>query len=86
MIVYVYLRATIICGYKFLEIVRLAGTHFSKFSKLTFYLFEKVENLNTHGYNFLAKIGQIANCAKFSTHKQKCPKSNRTVKPLETPD
>ena len=57
----VYLRATIVCRYKFQrisEIVHLAGTHFSDFSKLTFYL------------QFLAKIGQIANFAKFSTRKQ----------------
>ena len=41
-------RALVICGYKFLwilEIVRLVGTHFSKFSKLMFYLFENVEIL-----------------------------------------
>ena len=50
-----YLRATNICGYKFyriLEIVRLAGTHFSDFSKLAFYLFENVEKINIRGYNF----------------------------------
>ena len=29
--------------------VGLAGTHFSKFSKLTFYLFD---NFNIRGYNF----------------------------------
>ena len=50
-----YLRATIICGYKFWwisEIVCLVGTHFSHFSKLTFYLFENVEKFNIRGYNF----------------------------------
>ena len=31
--------------------VYLAGTHFSDFSKLAFYLFENVENINIGGYN-----------------------------------
>ena len=56
----------IICGYKFkqiLEIVCLAGTHFSDFSKLAFYLFENAKKLIFTG-TILAKIGQIANFAK----------------------
>ena len=46
--------------------MRLVGTHFSEFSKLTFEMSKIL---------FLAKIGQITNFAKFSTRKQKYPQS-----------
>ena len=50
--------------------MRLVGTHFSDFSKLAFYL---LEMLKYSRVQFLAKIVQIANFAKFSTHQQKYP-------------
>ena len=70
------LRPTIICGYKFyriLEIVHLVGTHF-KLAIFNYSLFENVEKFNIRSrVQFLVKIGQIANFAKFTTRKQKCP-------------
>ena len=50
----------------------LAGTHFSDFLKLTFYLFQNVENLIFTATIF-SENWQIANFAKFSTRKQKYP-------------
>ena len=55
---YMYLRAMIICRYKVLvdfgnsAFSRYILIFFSEFSKLTFYLFENVQNLNIRGYNF----------------------------------
>ena len=52
--------------------MRLAGTHFSDFQKLSFYLLESIEKNQYSWVQFSVKIEQIANFTKFNTRKQKC--------------
>ena len=56
-----YLRVWLFVGTKFqqiLETVHLVGIHFSNYSNLTFYSFEKIEKSNICGYNFSKKLGK----------------------------
>ena len=53
----------------------LVGTHSSDFFKINILIFylKILKKIKYSQVQFLAKIRQIANFAKFSTRKQKCP-------------